>query len=97
MSSNGLKRTRPGTAKKKVQPVLAGDETEQECITYCEQFYDYEECRTVCLSVSSQNKSLFRRALLQAEGDGLNEQHQHIFAAGAVWAWAESRKNRSLS
>lgn len=70
----------------------AENSLELVCVTYCASFYDYDECREVCLSSSGKNLSLFRRALLQAEEDGLNDEHQHIFAAGAVWAWADARR-----
>lgn len=64
------------------------------CIDQCEQFYDYQECRKLCLSISPHNTSLYRRALLQAERDGLNELHRQLFAAGAVWGWTLTLKNR---
>jgi hypothetical protein len=57
---------------------------EQVCLTYCESFYDYEACRTVCLAVSHKNLSLFVQARRQAENAGLNEEHALVFAAGAV-------------
>ena len=80
-------------------PRIAPTSTDADllCITYCASFYDYEECKKVCLTTSGKNLSLFRRALKQAEDDGLNETHQHIFAAGAVWAWSESRKLPKLA
>lgn len=76
-------------------PPTADDKIDQVCITYCSSFYDYEECKQVCLSTSPRNLSLYRRALLQAKQDGLSEQHQHLFAAGAVWSWAGGKVTKA--
>lgn len=61
---------------------------EQICTTWCfENASDGAVCKRLCMSLDSANYSLYRRSLLRAAEDGLQEPHQHIFAAGAVWAW----------
>jgi hypothetical protein len=74
------------------KPKTAGGPDEQVCLNYCRSFYDYEECRQVCLSASGTNTSLFRRAMRQAAADGLPEEYAHLFAAGAVWGYVQYRK-----
>ena len=74
------------------RPKTQGGPDEQVCLSYCRSFYDYEECKQVCLSLSHQNSSLFIRARRQAEADGLPEEFQTLFAAGAVWGYVQYRK-----
>lgn len=69
-----------------------GGPDEQVCLSFCSNFYDYQECRQVCLTLSGTNTSLFRRAMLQGMKDGLPEDVAHLFAAGAVWGYLQYRK-----
>ncbi len=65
---------------------------EQMCLSFCQNFYEYAECRKVCLSISGANTSFFIRAKRQGESDGLPEDMASLFAAGAVWGYVQYRK-----
>jgi len=61
---------------------------EQICTTWCfDNAIDGAACVVVCKAYKDGNHGLYHRALRRAQLDGLGEPHQHIFAAGAVWAW----------
>ena len=73
-------------------PALPEPDKQTICLSYCQQFYDYEECRKVCLELSPINRSLFIKAVYFAERAGFSDIHARLFAAGAAWYWSERIK-----
>ena len=74
--------------KKMLHTILLGGheaDVERVCLAWCANFADAEVCRSICLAHSDRSPGVYRRALLAAFSDGLDEPMAHIFAAGAVW------------